>query len=136
MINNLELAHFILVKNKNKRKRVKKTFQLTASNKEPARVIEAIKNEVRKYIKREKRKTLPEGMNVWNIDCRFAKDDAEPEVIQFQDITKCIDDAAALECKSIYLELLSKAIKKERKIVESESTVEETQEEEVVVQEN
>ena len=135
MINNLELAHFILVKNKNKRKRVKKTFQLTASNKEPARVVEAIKNEIRKYIKREKRKTLPEGMNVWNIDCRFAKDDAEPEVIQFQDITKCIDDAAALECKSIYLELLSKAIKKERKIVESESTVEETQEE-VVVQEN
>ena len=134
MINNLELAHFILVKNKNKRKRVKKTFQLTASNKEPARVVEAIKNEIRKYIKREKRKTLPEGMNVWNIDCRFAKDDAEPEVIQFQDITKCIDDAAALECKSIYLELLSKAIKKERKIVESESTVEETQEE--VVQEN
>ena len=113
---------------------MKKTFQLTASNKEPARVVEAIKNEIRKYIKREKRKTLPEGMNVWNIDCRFAKDDAEPEVIQFQDITKCIDDAAALECKSIYLELLSKAIKKERKIVESESTVEETQEE--VVQEN
>ena len=131
MINNLELAHFILVKNKNKRKRVKKTFQLTASNKQPERVVEAIKNEIRKYIKREKRKTLPEGMNVWNIDCKFAKDGAEPEVIQFQDITKCIDEAAASEAKSIYLELLSKAIKKERKVIESESTIDDTQEESI-----
>jgi len=95
---------------------VKKTYQLTATNKEPARVVEAIKNEVRKYIKREKRKTLPEGMNVWNIDCKFGKDDATPETIAFQDITKCIDEAAESNCKSIYLELLSSAIKKERKI--------------------
>jgi len=97
---------------------LKKTYQLTATNKEPARVVEAIKNEVRKYIKREKRKTLPEGMNVWNIDCKFAKDGAEPEAIEFTDITKNIDEAAELNCKSIYLELLSSAIKKERKIVE------------------
>ena len=97
---------------------MKKTYQLTASNKEPARVVEAIKNEVRKYIKREKRKTLPEGMNVWNIDCKFAQDGATPETIAFTDITKCIDEAAQLNCKSIYIELLSSAIKKERKIVE------------------
>ena len=57
-------------------------------------------------------------MNVWNIDCKFAKDDSEPETIAFTDITKCIDEAAELNCKSIYLELLSSAIKKERKIVE------------------
>ena len=65
--------HSTLVKNKNKRKQLKKTYQLTATNKEPARVVEAIKNEVRKYIKREKRKTLPEGMNVWNIDCPISR---------------------------------------------------------------
>ena len=110
---------------------MKKTYQLTATNKEPARVVEAIKNEIRKYIKREKRKTLPEGMNVWNIDCKFAQNDASPETIEFTDITKCIDDAAELNCKSIYIELLSSAIKKERKIVEAAtedeiSTVEET----------
>jgi len=97
---------------------LKKTYQLTASNKEPARVVEAIKNEIRKYIKREKRKTLPEGMNVWNIDCKFAKDDAQPDTIAFVDITKCIDEAAELKCKSIYVELLSNPIKKERKIEE------------------
>jgi hypothetical protein len=110
---------------------VKKTYQLTATNKEPARVVEAIKNEIRKYIKREKRKTLPEGMNVWNIDCKFGKGDETPETIAFQDITKCIDEAAELNCKSIYLELISSAIKKERKI--EEIIVTEETEEEVVV---
>jgi len=110
---------------------LKKTYQLTSEKKEPARVVEAIKNEIRKYIKREKRKELPEGMNVWNIDCKFAKDDAEPETIQFQDITKCIDEAVELNAKSIYLELLSNAIKKERKIeeiiVEDETPTENTE---------
>ncbi len=110
--------HSISVKSKNKRNKLKKTYQLTSEKKEPARVVEAIKNEIRKYIKREKRKELPEGMNVWNIDCKFGKDDSEPETIAFQDITKCIDEAAELNCKSIYLELLSSAIKKERKIEE------------------
>lgn len=117
---------------------MKKTYQLTATNKEPARVIEAIKNEIRKYIKREKRKTLPEGMNVWNIDCKFAKDDAEPETIAFVDITKSIDEAAQLNCKSIYIELLSSAIKKERKveeiIVEDEVSIEEVEDE--IIEEN
>ncbi len=97
---------------------MKKIYELTAVNKEAERVIEAIKNDIRKYIKREKRKTLPEGMNVWNIDCKFAQNDADPVRIQFQDITKCIDEAAELDCKSIYIELLSNAIKKERKIEE------------------
>ena len=107
---------------------MKKTYQLTATNKEQPRVVEAIKNEIRKYIKREKRKTLPEGMNVWNIDCKFAKDDSTPETIEFTNITKCIDEAAELKCKSIYIELLSNAIKKERKVEENvtEEVVEDT----------
>ena len=125
--------HSTLVKNKNKRNKLKKTYQLTSEKKEPARVIEAIKNDIRKYIKREKRKALPEGMNVWNIDCKFAQDDAEPVTIEFQDITKCIDEAAELNCKSIYLELLSSAIKKERKV--EEHSIEENDEEEIVVEE-
>ncbi|MGB5866902.1 MAG: DUF6172 family protein [Arcobacteraceae bacterium] len=114
---------------------MKKTYQLTATNKQPARVVESIKNDIRKYIKREKRKTLPEGMNVWNIDCKFAQNENEPLVIEFQDIMKSIDEAAALNCTSVYVELVASAIKKERKIdeeiVEEEETLENTIEETV-----
>ena len=118
---------------------MKKTYQLAVENKKPERVIEAIKNDIRKYIKREKRKVLPEGMNVWNMDCKFAKNDEEPQVIAFQDITKSIDDAAQLNSKSIYLEIITNAIKKEKKIEEIvvDDTILETPiEEENITEEN
>jgi len=97
---------------------LKKTYQLTAENKKPERVVEAIKNDIRKYIKREKRKALPEGMNVWNMECKFAQNDDTPEIIAFQDIMKSIDESASTDAKSIYVEIISIAIKKERKIEE------------------
>jgi len=97
---------------------LKKTYPLTSETKKQPRVIESIKNDIRKYIKREKRKTLPEGMNFWNMDCKFGHDDKEPEVIAFQDITKSIDESVELNCKTIYVEILSSAIKREKKVEE------------------
>jgi hypothetical protein len=102
---------------------LKKRFELTAPNKDPLRVLEAVKNEIRKYIKREKRKTLPAGMDMWNINCKFSKDDEEPQEIVFQDIIKCLDEAAALNSKSVYLELISSAVKREPKVIENEDEV-------------
>ncbi len=103
---------------------MKKRFELVTSNKEPQRVLEAVKNEIRKYIKREKRKPLPEGLDIWNIDCRFAKDEEEPQKILFQDITKCLDEAASSDAKSIYIELIANGIKREPKAVKEEQTKE------------
>lgn len=100
---------------------MKKTFKLTAENKNPQRVLEGIKNEIRKYIKREKRKLLPEGMDLWYIDCKFAQNDETPKEIALGDITRCLDEAAKENCESIYIELLSKGVKKEVKPNESES---------------
>ena len=123
---------------------MKKTYQLTAENKKPERVVEAIKNDIRKYIKREKRKALPEGMNVWNMDCKFAKNDATAEVIEFQDIMKSIDLSVEENAQSIYIEIISIAIKKERKIeeeiideeVSNEEILDETMVEEQIIEEN
>lgn len=94
---------------------MKKTFQLTASNKAPQRVIESIKHEIRKYIKREKNKKLPDGFDMWIMDCKFAQDENEPKEIRFVDITKSIDMAQEENAKTIYVELVSKAVKKEKK---------------------
>ncbi len=102
---------------------MKKRFELTSEKKEPQRVLEAIKNEIRKYIKREKRKPLPEGMDIWNINCKFGKNEDEPKEILFQDITKCIDEAAADNSKSIYIELLSNGIKREPKVIETKTEI-------------
>ncbi|WP_424686129.1 DUF6172 family protein [Halarcobacter ebronensis] len=103
---------------------MKKTFKLKQENKHPDRVVDSIKYEVRKYIKREKRKTLPEDKDFWFFDCKFAIGDDEPKEIEFADITKSIDEAAKSEADTFYLEILARAEKrpeKEEKTEEVES---------------
>lgn len=86
---------------------MKKIFNLKEGNKNPARQLDAIKYEIRKYIKREKRKPLPEGVDFWDLKCKFGKNNEEPQVIEFVDITKNIDEASAQECDTIYMEIIS-----------------------------
>ena len=88
---------------------MKKTFQLIVANKNKDRQVESIKNDVRKYIKRERTKRLPENCNYWNFDCKFGKTADEAEVIRFVDITKSIDIAASENLDSFFLELVARA---------------------------
>ena len=94
---------------------MKKTFQLIVENKNKDRQVDSIKNEVRKYIKRERSKKLPEKCNYWNFDCKFGKTEEEAVTIRFVDITKSIDIAANENLESFYLELVSKAENKQAK---------------------
>ena len=88
---------------------MKKTFQLIVANKNKDRQVESIKNEVRKYIKRERTKRLPENCNYWNFDCKFGKTQEEATEIRFVDITKSIDIAASENLENFYLELIARA---------------------------
>ena len=110
---------------------MKKTFKLQVENKNPQRLLEAIKHEIRKYVKREKRKPLPENVDYWQFECKFAKGDNTPKEIDFLEITKCIDEASNENCESFYIEIISKEgirVKKTTQIEDSEST-EESEEE-------
>jgi hypothetical protein len=94
---------------------MKKTFQLTSEKLNPDRYVESIKNEVRKYIKREKKKKLPEGMDYWHFNCKFGNNDDAPKVILFANINKSISAAVTAECTHFYLEIISSATKREKK---------------------
>jgi hypothetical protein len=95
---------------------MKKTFQLKVENKNKDRLVEAIKNEIRKYIKRERKKPLPKDGDFWNFDCKFAKDDETPYEISFVDVTSSIDAAAKEDCNTFYLELVSVSAKKKPRV--------------------
>ncbi len=86
---------------------MKKRFQLQVENKNPDRLLEAIKHEIRKYIKREKRKPLLEGVDYWRIECRFAKEGEELKDIKFEELMRHIDEAAAEGCVGFELEIYS-----------------------------
>ena len=87
---------------------MKKTFPLTAPNHQPARVVEQIKSDVRKYLKRERKKPLPEGVDFWDFNCKVGQGEDEPETKHVEEIVPAIDQAVAAECASVYIEILAK----------------------------
>lgn len=102
---------------------MKKTFKLQEKNKNKDRVVESIKHEIRKYIKREQNKPLPEDKDFWFFDCKFAKGNETPIEIPFSQVIRSVDDAANSDSETFYLEIISKAEKrKEKEIVEETET--------------
>jgi len=87
---------------------MKKTFQLTHPKIKAARVADAVRRDIKRYIKREQRKELPEGVDFWDFDCKFGPTAEEAEVIQLSDIGKQIAEAEAEQLTSCYIEILVK----------------------------
>jgi len=87
---------------------MRKTFQLRPEGKHPDRVLEAVKHEVRKYIKRERRRVLPEGVDFWDFDCRFGATQESAEVVHLSALTGLMDEVAKAEGPQFYVEILAK----------------------------
>ena len=87
---------------------MKKTFPLAVEGKNPARVLEATKHEIRKYIKRERRRDLPEGVDFWDFDCRFGPSQSEASVTHLAEITPQIDALVLSGGTQFYVEILAK----------------------------
>ena len=86
---------------------MKKIFPFENPPHKPPRVIEGIKHDVRKYLKRERRKTLPEGVDFWDFKCRVGKNADSAESTHVEDIGKVIDRVSAAGWPAIYIEILA-----------------------------
>ena len=87
---------------------MKKTFSLSHAKLATARLVDSIKNEVKKYSKRERNKQLPTGVDYWDFDCKYGKNEEEAQVVHLTEINKSIDSAVKDELASFYLEILVK----------------------------
>lgn len=106
---------------------MKKTFDLSDPKIQYPRHVEAVKSNVRKYLKRERRKTLPEGFDRWEFDCKFGDSENDAEVIQESDLTERINQAEAKSLTSFYIEILAKPGQKppRPRVEEPETTLQE-----------
>lgn len=100
---------------------MKKVFKIVVDNKSVDRQVDSIKNEIRKYIKREKNKTLTDGFNFWHFDCMAGKNENEAKEIDFKELIKYVDYAKSENYESFYIQILAKAIKKEKITVKNEN---------------
>ncbi|MDG6773261.1 DUF6172 family protein [Thiomicrorhabdus sp. ZW0627] len=103
---------------------MKKTFKLTHEKIAPARLVEAIKHEVKKYIKRERNKPLPQDADFWDFDCRFGADQENSVVIHVAEIDKAISQAEADNLESFYLEIVAKPGHRQKRVEAIEEELE------------
>lgn len=89
---------------------MKKIFKLQDEKRHPDRIIEAVKHEIRKYIKRERGKKLPDAEKMfWNFDCKFGENAQSAESMTFNGIIESLDSAAKAGWPECYIEIISRA---------------------------
>ena len=91
---------------------MKRTFPLQAEGKHPDRLLEATKNEIRKYIRREKKRELPEGFDYWGFNCSFGKTEDDAKTIHVADITENINTAKSENWEQFFITILREARKR------------------------
>lgn len=94
---------------------MRRLFPLEAPGHKPPQVVASIKNDVRKYLKRERRKKLPEGVEFWDFDCQVGKTRETPEPAHVSELIAAIDTAASESWGQIYIEILAKPGHRTRK---------------------
>ena len=87
---------------------MRKTFNLNIEGKNRDRVLEATKHEIRKYVKRQRRVPLPEGVDFWDFDCKFGASADHAETLHFAELTEKIDALVQSGGEAFYVELLVK----------------------------
>jgi hypothetical protein len=94
---------------------MKKTFPLQAEGKHPDRLLDAIKHEIRKYVKRERRRELPGGADYWDFDCRFGASEAAAQPAHLSTLIGLIDGVAKDGGSQFYVEILAKPAQRKGK---------------------
>lgn len=87
---------------------MRKTFALTQEGRHRDRVLEAVKHEIRKYLKRERRRDLPEGADFLDFDCRCGASKETAEVVHLSVLIGQLDAIAKEGGEQAYVEILAK----------------------------
>jgi hypothetical protein len=105
---------------------MKKIFKLTDEKRHEDRVLEAIKNDIRKYVKREKKKKLEDAKTTyWDFDCKVGATADDAKVVEFDALIKELDAVKATGATECCVEILAKIVEKPLKVEASEDTNEE-----------
>ncbi len=92
------------------RNSMKKTFNLEHPKIKVPRVVDSVKHDIRKYLKKERKKPLPSGTKYWGFDCKFGQSEETAVEVHLSSLMKNIDDLVANNIMTIYVEIQPKAM--------------------------
>ena len=86
---------------------MQKNFPLQAAGKDDARVRDKIRHEVNKYVRRCRRKEVPEGFAQWEFTCKVGANAETAEDKPLKDVAAAIDAVAEGGATAVYLEIVA-----------------------------
>lgn len=89
---------------------MKKTFKLDHPKIKVPRVVDSVKHDIRKFLKKERKKPLPPGAIYWGFDCKFGQSEETAVEVPTSSLIKNIDDLAANNIMTIFVDITAKAI--------------------------
>tara|TARA_R110002072_G_scaffold2280_1_gene18826 strand:- start:34493 stop:34795 length:303 start_codon:yes stop_codon:yes gene_type:complete len=89
---------------------MKKTFKLDHPKIKVPRVVDSIKHDIKKFLKKERKKPLPSGAIYWGFDCKFGQSEEAAVEVHLSSLTKNIDELVEKDIMTIYVEINAKAI--------------------------
>ena len=87
---------------------MKKTHPLMVEGKKPERVLDALKHTLRQYVRRERNKPLPEGVDFWDFDCQMGLQADTAQRVHVAELNKALDALAIDGAVAVYVEILRK----------------------------
>ena len=87
---------------------MKKTYTLLIEGKNRDRLLDASKHDIRKYVKRERTKGLPEGVDFWDFDCKAGTSDASATPVHIAEMMATVDALVKDGANQFYVEITSK----------------------------
>ena len=87
---------------------MRKIFPLTQEGLHRDRVLDAVKHDIRKYIKREQRRELPDGVDFIDFDCRIGATKDAAKSVHLSALTAQLDEVANAGATEAYVEILAK----------------------------
>ncbi len=89
---------------------MKKTFKLDHPKIKTPRIVDSIKHEIKKYLKKEHSKSLPAESKYWRFDCKVGRSEKTATKVPSQSITKSIDELVENGAETIYVEIVAKGV--------------------------
>lgn len=87
---------------------MRKTYVLNLEGKNRDRLLDAAKHDIRKYVKRERARALPAGVDFWDFDCKLGVDESAAVVLHFATLITSIDSLAKDGANQLYVEVVTK----------------------------
>ena len=87
---------------------MKKTYVLNVEGKNPSRLLDASKHDIRKYVKRERAKPLPDGVDFLDFDCKAGASQDAAVPVHYGEIMAAIDVLVTGGAQQFYVEITAK----------------------------